>query len=63
MQPLPVTLVMAIRISEETQTYVESCYGYASTDVAADQPRGERRRGVFSTCGTRPDPESAILLE
>jgi hypothetical protein len=29
-------MVMAIRISEETQPYVESCYGYASTDLAAE---------------------------
>ena len=30
---------MAIRISEETQTYVKSCYGYASTDLAAELHR------------------------
>ena len=28
----------------------------------ADQPRGERRRGMFSTRGIRTDSESAILI-
>jgi hypothetical protein len=27
-----------------------------------DQPCGERRRGMFSTCGIRADSESAILI-